>query len=442
VLSFPEALLRRVQAVPLTRPGAETYVALADPTDGDAIAELEHAAGTPISLGVTTPSMIRHVLDAVFGVKREEWRPDHDRTPTSGAHYDVVWDRSGMMFLQFHLSTAFAQGASEIHFVPDKTLLRVLYRLGANLTQIASESIEVGSYLSARLEALSGLVLHDGEAHAYGRAVCPMGGEEVLMDVSLVRGSDGTAITLVPQKRTPQAPSLDELGIENTDAARLRAMLYHPAGIVLVCAPRRSGGSTTLRSLLGCVDVSRRRLLAFDTRAGQTIPSATIVPLSGPGATGQWEEIAVAQGADVVVLDDVLSGPAVAGALAAGAAGRLLLVKTDWADTFILLDHLLERRELRHLVANRLLAVIQQRLARVEKPDLARPRAGFPLGQEALFEILFVSEPMRQAMRAGEGAEPVREVALAEGFRTLSDEARRRVGEGSLTAAEAARALT
>jgi len=65
----------------------------------------------------------------------------------------------------------------------------------------------------------------------------------------------------------------------------------------------------------------------------------------------------------------------------------------------------------------------------------------FGRSRRALFEVLVVSDAIRQALRDGQRAGPIRAIASAEGFRSLADEVGRRVGDNALSEAEGARAL-
>ena len=442
----PYALLRRMQAVPLVQVDRELTVAFADPTDAAAIAELEKESGCHVHPAVATASQIGAALDAVFGLKREERRPppapEHAPQKGSTVRHDVLWDRSGLMFLQFHVTTAAAQGASEIHFVPSAGQLAVLYRVGSDLMPMAVESPEQGPVLLARIQALGGPELPEDRVHARGRIVCPTPSGEMTLEVSIARGEDGEAITLFLGPRGAAAPDLEHLGIDPIEAGRLRNVLDQPAGLVLVTGPRRCGGSTTLAALAGLCDSERRRVLFVETRPGVPVTGTTRIVAPADEARAHWRDLAVGQAADVLALDDVLEGDSVRELLSPAASGRLLLVRTDWQDTFPLLEHLLGEREGRSILPLRLHAIVQQRLVHRDPRARAAERNLFPAGIQAAFEIFFLSDPMRQAIKDGAALERLRELAVSDGYRSLADELRRRVSEGTITRVEAARALS
>jgi len=431
VRGFPEQLLRRTGAVPLVREADAVSIAVADPTDQESLTQLEEAAGRPLQLCVATPAGIRAALDVIFGPHVAPGQGAHVE-PHADLVVDVVWERSGASFLSFHVMMAMREGCSQIQLMPDVGLVTVFYRDGSGLRPVAREPGQVLEYLLSRIEALGGPTIGHG-VHAQGIARCPLPGGDVPIEVSLLRGDRGISVTLTPRPSRDEVASLETMGMDPVDAARLRSALEVGAGLVLVCGPRRSGGSATLAALAAATPLDGGRLLAFEPGPSAPLPVATRLHLPLEQSRGTWEEIVLAQDADVVVLDEVLTGVSVAGVLSPAGSRRLLLVRTDWSDSFAMLDYLAGQPQGRGVLAGRLLAVIQQRGLRSRRPLE---------GPTALFEVLHATEALREALFAGADGRSLRQLASQDGFVSLAGRARERVDAGTLTAIEAARALT
>ena len=440
VRSFPEALLRRHLAVPLVRSEGTLSVAFGDPTDRDALSEIERLAGMPIVPSVAVPSLIRKALDRLApGWSETSARPGvaTHAHPLHRAH--VAREGSGAALLAGHVRRALLEGASEIHFLPQDDELRVLHRIGGRLAYGGSGPASISYLLLARLEELGGPPWDGEQRHARGRAVCPVGDQEVLLDVSLLGHEAGLTITLGLREPVSAAPALEQMGIDPVDLACVRGVLDQPAGLVLISGPARAGCSTTLASLLAAVPLESRRSIAFQRVTGTALPSPTRLALAPDVARGCWSEIVVGQSADVVALDDVFTGEHVAGVLATDASGRLLLATTDWSDSFALIDYLASRPGGAHVLADRLRLVIQQRMASFEpEPGSAEAAAR----TRPVFEVLTVSEPMRAALRAGATASRLRELAVADRHRSLADQLQALVAAGRLSPGEAARIVS
>ncbi len=441
VRSFPEGLLRRLLAVPLVRSENVLTVAFGDPTDREAIAELEHVAGMAIIPSVAVPSMIYQVLDRFGGVRSDA--SARTGTPHHAHHAHratVLREGSGAHLLAGQLRRALHSHATEIHYLPEGEEIRVFHRIGGRLVFAGSGPASITYLLLARLEALGGPP-YDGEVtHCNGRAVCPLGDQDVLLDVSLLGSESGLVITLGIRDAGGVVPPLEGLGIDAVDLACVRGVLDQPAGLVLISGPERSGCSTTLASMLSALKLDARRSIAFERATGTPLPSPTRLALLPAVARQTWSEIVVGQNADVVALDDVFTGQDAAGALASAASGRFVLATTDWSDSFALIDFLASRPGGAQILADRLRLVVQQRMARFVPPGGSADLG--PTPTRPVFEVLLVSDSLRSALRDGAPVARLRALAAADGFRDLGEQLHALVGLGKLSLAEAARILS
>lgn len=435
VRAFHETVLRRCDAVPLVRVDGMVTLAVADPTDDKALERLESVAGARLSLVIGTPTAIRRALDHVFGPAPAALGPTVSATPLPPAPnhprlYDVVWERSGDTFLAFHVASARQLGAREIHFVTRGGQLHVLMRQGRALVESAVEPIHMIDSVLARVEALGGPVADS--LHVEGRFQCPLPFGEVTLDASLLTTSEGTQIVLVlpPEPPGSGAPiaALEGLGVDPTDAAELREALSLGAGLLLLGGPRGSGGSSLLTALAAAGTPPGARVLAIAvTSSGAAPAGGTRLLLPRDEAAAAWPGIAAAQRADVVLLDGVLDGAAIDGVLDGAVSRRLVLVRTDWADTQALLERLLAQPGARSVLARRLLAVVQSR----------RVDATPPLLVETL-----IGDSLRTTLEKGHDIGLLFERAAGAGFRTLLQRGADRVEANTLDDRELRRALT
>ena len=426
VHAFKESLLRRSDAVPLLREDDGVSFAVADPTDHEMLDRLEEAAGGPIGLCVGTPTAIRRALDAMFGAAAGH-AGAAGHAPSPEGKYDVVWERSGATFVAFHLASALKLGASELHFAAKDGQLLVSYRQGEKLLPIATEPGQVLDSLVARLESLGGPVLGD-RLHAFGAVECPLPTGDVLVEVSLLAAEDGLHVALRPRPMAVAIPGLDALGFEGVEAAELRGLVANRAGVVLVCGPRGAGCSSALAALLASTEPGDARVVAFEPAAIVPLPGASRIHVAPEVARAQWQEIATGQAADIVILDGMVDGSGVSAVLSPAASRRLVLVRSDWMDSFALLEHLMGQPQGRSILVSRLLAIVQMR-------RLAD-------GTAPLVETLFLGPSLREAISSGAERRRLLEVAHATGFKSLAERARARVAKGTLSERDSQRALS
>lgn len=376
---FPESLLRRTQAVPLFRSPEGITIACADPSDGEAIASLQEAAESAVSFVIGGPASIRRALDAVLGPARPtaaEARASVASETGDGPDSGIVWDRGGQNFLLFHLHAARERKASELHFIPSGPALVVSYRTDEGLVTQSSEQPETGLYLQTRLLALGVPDLDRSDlACVRGSFIADLDGGPVSCEVchARVHGGVATVIRLAPL--AAHAPDLSTLGMPPIGEAEIREFVDGPEGLVVVTGPPRAGGSTVLASLAALAARSWRRTLVVDDGSAAPYPRDAIrmhaihgiresaeVPetheASGASSGARWDTLALGLGADVVVLDGVLRGEAIAGVLSGAAVGRLVFARTDWLDGPALLAYLASRPAGRAVLRDRPFALI------------------------------------------------------------------------------------
>lgn len=455
VRSFPDGALRRLHVVPLFRSEGRVTAAVADPTDQDAMDELERLCDSPASCVAATPSAIESVLDEILG-RPQGARARVVETPPD-ARFDVLWEPSGETFLDFHLSQARRLGTDEVHFETVDGWLLVRHRAATRLHEVAREPAAVMDVLLARLESLGMKPLGGGDGHRSMPLSCPVAGESRGLRASVLSAGGRVSVTLRLLGDHEANTGLDALGLEPLDVSQLREILHEPSGLVLVAGPNGSGGSTTLGALLAESPADDRRWAVFARDRRRWFgTSGRVDVVSGP-ARAHWRRIALEHALDGVVVDGGLDGRRVLTVLDGAMHGRWVLARTDWEDTFALLERLQQAPAGRSSLARRLRAVIQQRLVATPHANAvttgewlsgneavaANAASGAPDVplRRAVFEVLLVGDAIRDALCKGAGAEELRAIARASGFHSLSDSLKAGVQRGRLDPRDAARAL-
>jgi type II secretory ATPase GspE/PulE/Tfp pilus assembly ATPase PilB-like protein len=430
VRAIPESVLRRLQMVPLVRDEDHLVMAAADPTDVEAVHEIERLAARRVECVSATLGAIDRALDEVLGTRHARRAP---ATPVPGRNYDIVWERSGETFLQFHLTQAARAGARAVHFLQKDGSLHVLHRVGARLVPALQEPGDVMEVLTGRLEAL-GLPAIDGTTgHGTWSGRIEIQGELRPVSASRLVTAGGGSVTIHLLRASREPARLDALGLEPVDVARLRGLATEPAGVVLVCGPAGSGCRTTLAALFHELHLETRRWIVFARDACRWPVMTGPVDVVTGALTRDWRQIARAHEADGLVLDGGLAGTRVRGVLASATHGRRVLARTDWEDSFALIEWLTRLPAGRVTLARRLRAVIQQR--RISGPPGSS-------GTRTCFEVLFLTDPLRAAIENGESRGMLQELAARDGFRTLGERIRAGIEAGLFDPQDARRAVS
>lgn len=145
---------------------------------------------------------------------------------------------------------AFAARASDLHFEPSDTGLRVRLRVDSVLRDLETLPGGVAPNIVARLKVLSGLLTYRTDAPQEGAIPAGKSGWPGDVRVATFPTVRGERVVLRILTHARRLLRLEELGHDPQIIARLRRRLAEPQGLLLVCGPAGSGKTTTLFALL------------------------------------------------------------------------------------------------------------------------------------------------------------------------------------------------
>ncbi len=149
------------------------------------------------------------------------------------------------------LLDAVRQRASDIHFEPEASFVRIRYRIDGVMRQIRSLHKTYWPPMAVRLKVMSSINIAESRAPQDGRLSLVLSGRPVDFRVSSLPTLHGENLVLRVLDRQKSLLSLDSLGLQPDALARLKRMLSRPEGLILMTGPTGSGKTTTLYSVLG-----------------------------------------------------------------------------------------------------------------------------------------------------------------------------------------------
>lgn len=162
------------------------------------------------------------------------------------------------------LLDAFRKRASDIHFEPFETRLRVRFRVDGMLYEQASPPSQVVQALVSRLKVMAHMDIAERRLPQDGMARVRVGEREVDIRVSTVPVSEGERVVLRLLDKSNTLLSMHDLGMNGVCYERFRKLLKLPNGMVVVSGPTGSGKTTTLYAALGELDVTRLNVLTIE----------------------------------------------------------------------------------------------------------------------------------------------------------------------------------
>lgn len=148
------------------------------------------------------------------------------------------------------LLDAVKRSASDIHFEPEHSFIRIRYRVDGVLQQIRSFHKSFWPSILVRLKVISGMDIAEMRMPQDGRIQINLWGRSIDFRVSSHPTIHGENVVLRVLDREKSILRLDDVGLEAARQHELKLMLQRPEGIIVITGPTGSGKTTTLYSLL------------------------------------------------------------------------------------------------------------------------------------------------------------------------------------------------
>jgi type II secretory ATPase GspE/PulE/Tfp pilus assembly ATPase PilB-like protein len=380
-------------------------------------------------------------------------------------------DPRGYQAAQALVHEAVGHRATDVHLEPGKDGLAVRFRVDGLPQPGGTLPRPAGGAVLTALKALAGLDPAEKRKPQDGGFEAQVAGRTVHFRVSTSGTIAGETMRLRVCDRAEQFVALARLGMPDGLRGQVQELLTRPRGLFVVCGPAGSGRRTTLHACLGEFDHFQKHVLSLEEAVECPVAHVKQIEVNARAGRTFAAELrgVLIQGPDAVCLDEVRDAETAAAA-AAAARETLLLTALDAGDTTAALARLAELGVAPQAQADVLLAVLAQRLVRVlcpeckvryrpdpetlRKANLSPGRikhfckarvaenggAGAPdcphcggagyRGRTGVFELLVVTDRVRELLRAGAGWAAVKQEAVKNGLRHLQEDGLRQVIEG------------
>ena len=261
----PEQLARKYRILPLAISDSVLDIATADPHDLDCERTLAFALGRTVRMALASPTKIVERIEELYRPENvvekilEGVSTDYDVEAISEEFQDAEMDIGGVdrasdrpvIRLVDHIVAEGIQSrASDIHIEPEEAGVAVRYRIDGVLRQVMILPRAAGIPLVSRIKIMASLDIADRLRPQDGRARVAVNGSRVDLRVSTLPASQGEKVVIRILDQRSTVLSLDSLGLNADEIARIKGLLDVREGVVLVTGPTGSGKTTTLYSML------------------------------------------------------------------------------------------------------------------------------------------------------------------------------------------------
>ncbi|MBI3568178.1 MAG: Flp pilus assembly complex ATPase component TadA [Gemmatimonadetes bacterium] len=481
----PERLARRHHVFPLREDYRTIYVATSDPNDMAAEQEIGFSSGRKPLFVVATPHAIATSIEAGYaglltantlvqaaGADLENAVRVAEQAAPEAVKAEEAAAAPVVALANLILRDGVASRASDIHIEPGRQSGHVRFRVDGVMREYLQLAMPVFNRVVSRIKVMGGLDIADRMRPQDGRArILLPDGHAIDLRLSTVptRESEKAVIRLLDSS---SSRTLADAGLSADALARLRRLIAHRDGIVLLTGPTGSGKTTTLYGAIRELCDGQVNIMTIEDPVEYEVPGITQIQVETKrGVTFASALRAVLrQDPDIVFVGEIRDGETATTAAHAALTGHLVLSTLHTNDAIGVIARLADLGLDRATIATSLRGVVAQRLLR-KLCDCAASVTGELTPEEARLSTLTGVRPVKRVRGCDKCAQtgyfgrlPVAEVfmvstaiepliatdqpatviaarAHAEGMRTLPDVAIDLVAQGLTTLDEAERVI-
>ncbi|PQA82064.1 hypothetical protein C5F52_16325 [Limnohabitans sp. TS-CS-82] len=264
------------------------------------------------------------------------------------------------------LKQAVAQGASDIHFETGETEFRARFRIDGILHTAATPALHLRDAMVSRLKVLARMDIAEKRVPQDGRIQYPYQGQTIDLRVSSLPTLHGEKIVVRLLNISRERPSLETLGYEADDQARLLAAIAHPHGMVLMTGPTGSGKTLSLYSCLELLNRPEVNISTVEDPSEIQLPGANQVNINErAGVTfASTLRALLRQDPDIIMVGEIRDLETAAIAIQAAQTGHLVLSTLHTNDAPSTLARLRHMGIEAFNVAASIILIVAQRLVR------------------------------------------------------------------------------
>ena len=446
---LPEKLARKHNILPVRENHSEIIVATSDPTDYNAEQAVQFTSGRRVIMQVAAPNALQDAINIKYAPERA-METLLQSVDTALADQVQVVESNGpetvesaeaeaapvIKLTNMILHAAIAAGASDIHVEPGRHNGVVRFRVDGVLRQYMQMPLPALNRVVSRIKVIGKLDIADRLRPQDGRTRLSVGHKTFDMRISTVPTREAEKAVL--RILNPDASrSLDEMGMSQHELLRMKHILSHREGIVLVTGPTGSGKTTTLYAGIKELADGEVNIMTVEDPVEYELAGVTQIQID-PKRDVTFASALRAilrQDPDVVFVGEIRDTETAQVALQASMTGHLVLATLHTNDAVGVVQRLLDLGLDRAGIAPTLRGALGQRLVRKLCSNCAQPQPEERDADTARLERAFGINQVRRAVgcpQCGEsgyrGRIPVTEVLVS------TPEFQERIARGATTA--------
>ena len=495
---IPGETAAKYQVIPVGRVGTALTLAMIDPTNVFAMDDIKFMTGLHVEPVVASESAVRDAFTRYYGktaaggpsgdlVTRalEDLGPEDEGLQVLAEAQEIdaaTLEQQGaeapiIRLVNALLLSAIQRGASDIHIEPYEKELRIRFRIDGVLQPVMGPPLKYRDPITSRLKIMARLDIAEKRLPQDGRIKARFTNQDTLREidfrVSCLPTLFGEKIVLRLLDREQLRLDMSRLGLEPAALARFEAAIRRPWGMVLVTGPTGSGKTNTLYSAITQLNQPGVNILTaedpveFNIAGINQLQVRDQIGLTFASALRSF----LRQDPNVILVGEIRDLETAAIAVRAALTGHMVLSTLHTNDAPSTINRLVNMGVEAFLVNSSVNLVCAQRLVRricehCREPHPLAPEtlveAGFDpaevgalrlvrgrgcercgrtgyRGRIGLFEVMEMTEGLRQLVIENAPVSALRRLAIEEGMVTLRQSGLRKVRDGLTTLDEVVR---
>jgi type II secretory ATPase GspE/PulE/Tfp pilus assembly ATPase PilB-like protein len=368
---------------------------------------------------------------------------------------------------------AIKQGATDLHFEPGETELRVRMGFEGVMKRLVCLPREISENLANVLKNKGALNAFEKKKPQEGRFSVTVGTHQFDLRISTVPVMHGERVALRILEKNARVAKLEELGFSPETLAKARKLLKRPTGLFLVTGPSSSGKSTTVYAMVNDIESPEKNIMTVENPIEYKLDFASQVQTSADKSFSFADALRAIlhQNPNVIMLGEIRDAETGIVAAEAALTGNLVLSTMLSGDAVGAIFRLLNLGIPPYWLATTLIGVVYQQLVRkicdsckeeyepTSDQDVSFvkmlsgqtkfyrgrgcdkcEKSGYH-GRTALHEILIVNDQMRDLIYQQSSMMKLKEAGRASGFESIFQDAIKKVSAGVTSIDEFYRAL-
>jgi len=365
-------------------------------------------------------------------------------------------------------------GTSDIHLQPERDQLRIRYRQDGVLHDTGNLPSEQAQNVLARLKLAAGMRIDENREPQDGRLDMEYSGRRLSARASCIPCLNGEKFVMRLLDPNAMKVDLPKLGMPEDVLAKWSRAIQVPYGLILVTGPTGSGKTSTLYASLHQLDAKRRNIVTVeDPIEYEYETNIAQVQVTEKMGFPKVMRTFLRQDPDVMMVGEMRDPESLAIGIQAGLTGHLVLSTLHTNNSIETFGRMLDMGAESYLVAGVTVAILAQRLVRlncskcrepytptVDERDILKltdaeiaeskiskgrgcaecKGTGYK-GRIGVFELIMGTPELRAAIARNADFPTMQEVARRQGYRTMLEDGKSKVFQGWTTPDEVVKAV-